>query len=226
MNPIRTMEVEGRVLFRRTNGQFRPHPHVPPYTTPEERARIAARRGKPPTGKLVSRPALRLPAPINGAYKIEYELCAGKLIMRVTDPDDKPGVMTINVTGRFEDEVYEMCLTFRGEAANYMERCQDGVSPDSLVLIDIMNNPRKGDSFAIARGDYVLVAEKPDPTTNTAKPVRMAYKPSFFDRLPPLEDEWTEALNNAAEGGGEPGAGDGNNAAELDDGEDQANVED
>ena len=109
-------------------------------------------------------------------YKIEYELSGGKLIMRVTDLNDKPGVMTLNVTGRFEDEVYELCLTFRGEAASYMERCQDGASPDSLVLIDLMNNPRRGDDFPIARGDYILMAEKPDPTTNHVKPVRMAYK--------------------------------------------------
>ena len=175
----------------------------------------------------MSRPALRLPAPINGAYRIEYELCAGKLIMRVTDPDDKPGVMSLNVTGRFEDEVYEMCLMFRGAAAAYMGRCKDGASPDSLVLIDLLNSPRKGDDFGIARGNYVLVAESPDPTTHAARPVRMAYKPSFLDRLPPLDDEWNEALNNAAEGGGEQDAGDGNNAADMDDGgDDQANVED
>ena len=87
-----------------------------------------------------------------------------------------------------------MCLMFRGAAANYMGRCKDGDSPDTFVLDDLINGERKGDEFPVARGDYVLVAEKNAPATNRPRPVKVAYKPSFLDRLPPLEEEWMEAV--------------------------------
>ena len=193
MIPIRTMDVEGRVLFRRTNGQFRPRPHTPPYATQEERAMTAARRGKPLTGTMMLRPALRLPAPTSDAQ------------------------------GRFEDEVYEMCLLFRGAAARYMERCPVGGTTDSLVLQDLINNPRCGEDFPIARGDYVLVVDNADPETNRPRQIKMAYKPSFLDRLPLLNDEWEEVLDHAGNNGEDGDARVDNEAA--DEGEDRRVVE-
>ena len=147
MNPNhhRTVDVAGKIIFRRTNGQFRAHPHTPPYSTPDERAMIAARRGKPITGSIISRPALRLPAPTTGS-KVEYELKNGTLIMRVKQPNDKAGVMTVEVQIRYEDETYEMCLLFRGAAAHYMGKCEDGDSPDTFVLEDLINTERKGEA--------------------------------------------------------------------------------
>ena len=112
----------------------------------------AARRGKPLTGTMMLRPALRLPAPTSDANRVEYELANGLLIMRVKDARDKAGVMYLDVQGRFEDEVYEMCLLFRGAAARYMERCPAGGTTDTLVLQDLINNPRCGEDFPIARG--------------------------------------------------------------------------
>ena len=111
MNPIRTMDVEGRVLFRRTNGQFRPQPHTPPYATQEERAMTAARRGKPLTGTMMLRPALGLPAPTSDANRVEYELTNGLLIMRVKDARDKAGVMSLDVQG-VSRKRYTRCVSY------------------------------------------------------------------------------------------------------------------
>ena len=146
--------------------------------------------------------------------------------MRVKQPDDKSGIMTMEVQGRYEDEIYEMCLMFRGAAAKYMGRCKDGDSPDTFVLEDLINGERKGDDFPVARGDDVLVAEMRASTTNRPRPVKVAYKPSFLDRLPPLEEEWMEALaldgngrgdeegHNAIDGAGDAGGGDEDAAAD------------
>ena len=82
-----------------------------------------------------------------------------------------------------------------------MENCPIGATTDGLVLQDLINKPRCGEDFPIARGDYVLVVDKVDPATNRPKPLKMAFKPSFLDRLPPLNDEWEEALNHANNNG-------------------------
>ena len=228
MNPFQfnTANVGGRTIFRKSNGRFRAHAHTPPYSTPEERARIAARRGKPLAGTIVSRPALRLPAP-TAASRVEYEIKNGTLIMRVKQPNDKAGIMTLDIQGRYEDETYEMCLMFRGAAAHYMGRCRDGDSPDSYVLGDLIASERRVSDFPIGPGDYVLVAEKADTTTNRPKLIKVAYKPSFLDRLPTLEDEWDEAVALDGEGG-DQAQGDGQDNTDDTDGdggrgEDEAN---
>ena len=66
---------------------------------------------------------------------------------------------------------------------------------------DLIGSERKGDDFPIARGDYVLVAERVDPITNRARPIKVAYKPSFLDRLPGMEEEWDEAVALDGEAG-------------------------
>ena len=206
MHPYRNYDVEGRVLFRRPNGQFMQHPYTPPFATQEEKAKIAARRGKPATGSIVSRPALRLPA-APPLYTVDYGLDSGNLTMWVSDPDGKAGMMTVDITGRYEDEIYELCLLFRSRAANYMTRCSDGDSAGNMVLLDLLSMERRGADFPIARGDYVLVADRNRAEDNQPSPIKITFKPSFLDRLPPIGEEWAEVIGNADENHGNPRGG-------------------
>ena len=79
---------------------------------------------------------------------------------------------------------------------SYMERCSDGDSADNLVLLDLLNMQRKGADFPIARGDYVLVSEKLQGDGIQPPNIKVTYKPSFLDRLPPIDDEWAEVTGN------------------------------
>ena len=67
--------------------------------------------------------------------------------------------------------------------------------------------------------------DKIDRATNRPKPLKMAFKPSFLDRLPPLNEEWEEALNHANNGNGGNGE-DQEDHADAGGEEDHGNVED
>ena len=116
-----------------------------------------------------------------------------------------------------------------------MERCSDGDSADNLVLLDLLSMQRKGADFPIARGDYVLVSEKPQGDGIQPPHIKVTYKPSFLDRLPPIDEEWAEVSGNDNRNrvnppGGNAEAAADNNGAEretdvADNGQDRAENE-
>ena len=172
----------------------RSHPHTPPYT--------------PTPGTIQVRKALRLPATIPNQFEVLYILTEETLEMRVKSPNAKGGLMTTPVAGRFEAELYELCLRFRGNAPAYMQRSKNGDATDMLVLADILSQPRKEDDFPVA-GE-----------------VKVTYTPSFLDRLPLVDTEWeelqamagenTKAVNNNVAGGAGEGAGNIHAGNEMD----------